>query len=398
MSPKTRAGVAIAAVATLLIGTAMAQDPSLSQVYQAAESGNLTQAQRMMDEVLRTHPNSAKADFVEAELLARQGRSAAAEAELNTAQRLEPGLPFARPQAVGELKRRITSSRALYSPGRAIAPATGSGISWTTVLFGAAIIALIFVVVRAMRRSTSTYLPAGSGTAYGAPPMTGYGATAPVQPPGRPHGPGRRWNRHRHSWRTRNRRGARRRNGCGRSARASSRRRTQRSQWVTCFARRRRATGSRRHGWTRLWHYRQRFVGRQFCQRRRRRRLELGEPGRWQGCRGRGSLRYAVGITQSRQCGGTPPLCRRASAKQRPQQVEQHADATADQRAIEADELQVLANLELDFLRHIPSVPTLDDIGDEQRDLVPVSEHQRLQSPCQPLVELVLHHFVPCEP
>ena len=39
----------------------------------------------------------------------------------------------------------------------------------------------------------------------------------------------------------------------------------------------------------------------------------------------------------------------------------------------------------------------IHDIGDEQRDLVPVSEHQRLQSSRQPLVELVLHHFVPCE-
>jgi uncharacterized protein len=184
MSAKTRAGVTILALATLLIGTALAQEPSLSQVYQAAESGNLTQAQRMMDEVLRTHPNSAKAHFVEAELLARQGRLAAAEAELNTAERLEPGLPFARPQAVGELKRRVASSRALDSPGRAIAPATGSGISWTAVLLGAAIIALIFVVVRALRRSTATYLPAGSGTAYGAPAITGYGANAPVQPPG----------------------------------------------------------------------------------------------------------------------------------------------------------------------------------------------------------------------
>jgi uncharacterized protein len=184
MSPKARAGVAILAVATLLVGTALAQEPSLSQVYQAAESGNLTQAQRMMDEVLRTHPNSAKAHFVEAELLARQGRSAAAEAELNTAERLEPGLPFARAQAVEGLKRRVTSSRVLDAPGRAITPGTGSGISWTTVLLGAAIIGLIFVVVRAMRRSTPTYLPAGSGTAYGAPPMTGYGATAPVPPLG----------------------------------------------------------------------------------------------------------------------------------------------------------------------------------------------------------------------
>ena len=51
--------------------SAQAADPSLNQVYQAAQSGNLGGALGMMDQVLRDHPNSAKAHFVEAELLAK---------------------------------------------------------------------------------------------------------------------------------------------------------------------------------------------------------------------------------------------------------------------------------------------------------------------------------------
>ncbi len=167
MSAKTLSGVAALAVAAFMIGPALAQEPTLSQVYQAAESGNIAQAQRMMDEVLRAHPNSAKAHFVEAELLAKQGRLAAAEAELNTAERLDPGLPFAKPQAVQELKRRVASSS-----GLGMAPATNSGIPWTMLLLGAGLVVLILVVVRAMRRPATTYLPAGSG----------YGAPAPAQP------------------------------------------------------------------------------------------------------------------------------------------------------------------------------------------------------------------------
>jgi hypothetical protein len=183
MSAKARVGVIIVAVATLLfVPASFAQEPSLSQVYQAAESGNFTQAQQMMDQVLRNHPNSAKAHFVQAELLARQGRTAAAQAELNTAERLEPGLPFARPQSVQELKRRTAGSGGSQSSSRQIVPAAGSGISVWTVLLGAGLILLIVLAVRAMRRRTATYIPAGGGAAYGA--STGYGAPGTVQPYG----------------------------------------------------------------------------------------------------------------------------------------------------------------------------------------------------------------------
>ena len=54
-------------------GIAFAEDsPTLDQVYKAAQANRLADAQQMMDKVLKEHPNSAKAHFVKAEILAKQ--------------------------------------------------------------------------------------------------------------------------------------------------------------------------------------------------------------------------------------------------------------------------------------------------------------------------------------
>ena len=59
---------------------ALADDaPTLHQVYQAAEAGRLDEAQAMMGKVIQAHPDSAKAHFVDAEILAKQGRLGNAE-------------------------------------------------------------------------------------------------------------------------------------------------------------------------------------------------------------------------------------------------------------------------------------------------------------------------------
>ena len=86
------------------------QDATMHEVYLAAEAGKFNEAQSMMDKVLRDHPNSAKAHFVEAELLAKQGLLSNAAAELKTAEQLQPGLPFAKPEAVQHLKSRIAAT------------------------------------------------------------------------------------------------------------------------------------------------------------------------------------------------------------------------------------------------------------------------------------------------
>jgi hypothetical protein len=86
------------------------EDATMHQVYLAAQAGKFNEAQAMMDKVLSDHPNSAKAHFVEAELLAKQGLFSKAGAELNTAERLQPGLPFTKPEVLQSLKQRIASA------------------------------------------------------------------------------------------------------------------------------------------------------------------------------------------------------------------------------------------------------------------------------------------------
>ena len=165
-------------------GAALAADePSLHQVYTAANAGRLSEAQGMMDQVLRLHPGSAKAHFVEAEILARGGHLANARTELDTAERLAPGLPFAKPESVEKLKRNLSAARMPESPvqastaDRVMAPAAG-GIPWAMVLLGLGLIAVLIFFVRSMSRRPVVYSGGGPGYAGGpgGMPAQPYGA------------------------------------------------------------------------------------------------------------------------------------------------------------------------------------------------------------------------------
>ncbi len=169
-------------VALGFAGTAhAADDPTMHQVYVAAEAGQFAEAQRMMDVVLRDHPNSAKAHFVEAELLAKQERMANAAAELNKAKALAPGLPFAKPESVQKLQQLVSGS---HSPtaGYVTQPSAnaGGGFSWFGLLLGGGLVAAIIFFVRGLfaRRAVPNYIPAANG-GYG----PGYGVPSGQVPP-----------------------------------------------------------------------------------------------------------------------------------------------------------------------------------------------------------------------
>ncbi len=143
----------------------------------------------MMDKVLLDHPNSGKAHFVEAELLAKQGRLSQAEAELAKAERLAPGLPFAKPDAVARLRTRLAPPHAA-TPRAAAAyapPASaGSGMPWGLLLGGAGLIAFIVFASRLMARRNGPVYAQGGNPNYAAnPAMPGYGGA-----PGTPMGGG----------------------------------------------------------------------------------------------------------------------------------------------------------------------------------------------------------------
>ena len=204
---KTRHWIALAislallALLAALPATVWGQaDPTLDQIYQAANAGQLPQAQGMIDQVLQTHPDSAKAHYVKAELAARQRDAATAREELATAERLSPGLRFAKPEAVQALRTQVQHLGSATAqggstqqmggpgaPGRQAGP--GSGWPWGKLAIGAAI---LFGLVALMRRRNRG---AAGGAANGGPAMpagpmgsTGFGPGM-QPPPGAGYGP-----------------------------------------------------------------------------------------------------------------------------------------------------------------------------------------------------------------
>lgn len=188
--------LALATTAALgALPASAAPDPSMHEIYLAAEGGRYIEAQTMMDQVLKQHPNSAKAHYVQAELQAKQGLLAKADAELRTAERLQPGLAFAKPEAVEKLRAVIAAPRtSLQStpssrsaqPSMVNQPAPEKSLPWGLLLGGAALVAFIFVATRFMRqRNQAAMVPAGASAGYGASPgmqpPAGFGR-APTSP------------------------------------------------------------------------------------------------------------------------------------------------------------------------------------------------------------------------
>lgn len=135
---------------------ALAGDPSPAQVYQAARSGNLAQAQQMIAQVLRDQPQSGQAHYVAAEIDARAGNLGLARQELHTAESLEPGLPFANPRSVQELQEQlgeapVTTSpiTTILRPVRVMSHSSHSGLF--IFLIGAAIV--LWLVLRRRART-----------------------------------------------------------------------------------------------------------------------------------------------------------------------------------------------------------------------------------------------------
>jgi hypothetical protein len=189
-------------------------EPTVHQIYQAANSGDLPGASAMADEVLRHHPGSAKAHYVKAELAARQRDAATARAELRTAEQIAPGLPFAKPQAVSALRaqvdqlsraspasggQRSTDSRRLGGPPADAA--AGSGFPFGGLILLGLVVLVGVVLLRSRLRSQAFAGPQGGAYpgpgAYrgepaapypASPPQRGFeaGNYPPAYPPGYP--------------------------------------------------------------------------------------------------------------------------------------------------------------------------------------------------------------------
>jgi hypothetical protein len=178
--------VVAAAMSFAFAGAAVADaDPTVHEIYEAAESGHVDQAQRMIEQVLRDHPDSAKAHYVQAELFARAGRLGPARAELDRAEQLEPGLPKENPRSVAALKEELGRTGSLDVTGRSnrlTGASTGSAthFPWGMVLLLALSVGVLWMLFRRRRPNVQyplsaapTPVPGGYGPG-GYPGAGGY--------------------------------------------------------------------------------------------------------------------------------------------------------------------------------------------------------------------------------
>src|ERR1700682_6073105 len=167
----------LAATVTFAIGIASPafadSDPTMDQIYTAAAAGHLDQAQQMINQVLADHPTSAKAHYVQAELYAREGKTALARTELGTAEQLKPGLPFANPRSVQQLEAQLGLKAGASSPTVVRTVPAAPRFPWGTVLILAAGVGILLMVFR-RRNPPAPYPMAGPGMG-GAPGNYGPG-------------------------------------------------------------------------------------------------------------------------------------------------------------------------------------------------------------------------------
>lgn len=178
---------------TLLLGCglAMAQpEPTIGQIYSAAQAGNVDEAQSLVQQVLFAHPKSAKAHYVQAELYARQGKLDFARASLARAEEFSPGLAFAKPESLRALRAQLAGKS--DGIGRTVAPTAyasqrpnpTSSASWVMpVLLTAGVMVAGYFFFR--RRDPAGYAPQpdyANPNGLNGPQAFGMGSPSP-QPP-----------------------------------------------------------------------------------------------------------------------------------------------------------------------------------------------------------------------
>jgi len=168
--------LALAGSALLSNGPALAQaEPTINKIYEAAQSGKLDQAQTMVQQVLILHPKSAKAHYVQAELFARQGMGVRGREALAEADKLAPGLPFAKAEAVQALRTQLASRPGPASAGAKSSfsmdtPATATSFvsPGLLLLLGAGVVGLVVWLIRRKPAAPVDYTaPASMAAASG---------------------------------------------------------------------------------------------------------------------------------------------------------------------------------------------------------------------------------------
>jgi hypothetical protein len=198
MTMKRKMLLAAACAAALWSAAAMAL-PSSTDVQAAVKAGDFPKAETMMQEVVAAKPQSAKAHYLYAEILAHDAKFADAAAQARKARELDPQLSFTtdpekfrsferlleREQAGPTVATPVAPTNANTAPPamRTQPPAPSSGVPGWVWVAGLAVIA--FLIFRAVSRRAMATSMGGGGFA---PQPAGYGVNPSMPQPG--YGPG----------------------------------------------------------------------------------------------------------------------------------------------------------------------------------------------------------------
>lgn len=169
------------AAMTLLASNAAFAEATLPEVYQAVQAGQLAKADVMMKEVLKNHPNSAKAHYVAAELYVKEGKLETARSHFLKAESLAPGLPFAQADSVQKLQMQLATSAGV--------PAAGATSIFSSPLFWGLIAILVIGTIIVLKRRKRDAVEVYNAPSAGYPGTPGGPAPYPGGP-GAPGGPG----------------------------------------------------------------------------------------------------------------------------------------------------------------------------------------------------------------
>ena len=190
--------LAVTCAAALWSAAAMAL-PSANDVQAAVKAGDYPKAETMMQEVIAAKPQSAKAHYLYAEILAHDAKFTDAAAQARKARELDSDLTFtndpekfrsferllAREQAGRTAATPVAPTQMNTAPPamRAPLPAPSSGVPGWVWVGGLALVA--FLIFRAVSRRAMANNLAGNGYA---PQGGGYGMNPGMPQPG--YGPG----------------------------------------------------------------------------------------------------------------------------------------------------------------------------------------------------------------
>ncbi|HEX7639666.1 MAG TPA: tetratricopeptide repeat protein, partial [Burkholderiaceae bacterium] len=93
--------------------------PSLQDVESAVKAGNYAQADTMMQEVVAAKPQSAKAHYVYAEILAHEARFTDAAAQARQARALDPKIGFTDPAKFRSFQQELDREQGVGAPAAA---------------------------------------------------------------------------------------------------------------------------------------------------------------------------------------------------------------------------------------------------------------------------------------